>query len=196
MLPVVFALVCRPKTNLEGSLMSRSLGPVLNPMAAKARAVTLDRAAFLRELLIAALMSLPLPMVSVAGVLFYLHNSTTNLLGLAIGVILVSGLTCIPLIFYASLRLNSATLARERASTVLSEQLIHPPLKGPPFLRNSIVAGSVRSRIMTGFPGCLGFGMEFALLSWLTGGSVIIPLHAPIGVALLAQAIVVAQLLR
>lgn len=175
--------------------MSRTLGPVFNPLAAKARAVTLGRAAFLRELLIAALMSLPFPMVSIAGFVFYWHNST-NLVGIMFGVLLVSVLTCIPLIFYASLRLNSATLARERASTVVSEQLIYPPHKGPPFLRNSSVAGSVKSRIMSCFPVCLGFGMEFALLSWLTGSSAIVLLHVPIGVAFLAQAIVVAQLLR
>ncbi|VVT27679.1 hypothetical protein RV134_350098 [Roseovarius sp. EC-HK134] len=51
-------------------LMSRTLGPILNPMAPEAMTITLSRRAFLSELLNAALLSLPLPMVSLAGVYF------------------------------------------------------------------------------------------------------------------------------
>ncbi|MBW4960968.1 hypothetical protein [Sulfitobacter sp. CW3] len=159
-------------------------------------AITLGRKAFLRELVVAALLSLTLPMVSVAGVYFYIHISAMNPIGLALGVIVVSGLTAIPLIFYASLRLNAATLARERASAGVPEQLIHKPLEGPFLLRRSIVAGSVQSRIIAGFPVCIGFGIEFALMAYLTNSIGFLLLHVPIGATLAAQIIIAANLLR
>ena len=176
--------------------MSRTLGSVLNPQAAQAMAVELGRRAFLRELVVAVLLSLPLPMVSAAGARLYFYGSTTNLMGLVLGVVVVSALTAAPVMFYASLRLNAATLARERAVVGMHEQVIHPPLKGPLLLRRSMLAGSVRSRIIAGLPICIGFGLEFALLAYLTGSSGFLLVHVPIGAMLLAQMILAERLVR
>jgi len=176
--------------------MSRTLGPTLNPASAEALAITLGRNAFLREVLLAALLSLSLPMVSLAGVYFYLQGGDVNLIGLFVSVITISALTAIPLIFYASLRLNAATLARERAYSGAPEQLIHKPLEGPLLLRRSMVAGSVKSRILAMLPGCIGFGLEFALMYYLTSGSGFFFLHALTGAMLIIQASIAANLLR
>lgn len=176
--------------------MSRTLGPILNPMAPEAMTITLSRRAFLRELLNAALLSLPLPMVSLAGVYFYFHNSDVNLIGLGVSVVTISALTGIPLIFYASLRLNAATLARERVYSGVPGQLIHKPLEGPLLLRRSMVAGSVKSRALAMFSGCIGFGLEFLLMSYLTGGGGFFVLYALTGAMLAVQAIIAAKLIR
>lgn len=176
--------------------MSRTLGPILNPMVPEAVTITLDRRAFLSELFKAALLSLPLPMVSLAGVYFYLHNSDVNLIGLIVSVVTISGLTGIPLIFYASLRLNAATLARERVYSGALGQLIHKPLEGPLLLRRSIVAGSVKSRALSMFPMCIGFGLEFVLMSYLTGGGGFFVFYALTGAMLAVQAMIAAKLLR
>ena len=176
--------------------MSRNLGPLLNPGSPKAMAITLGRRAFLHEMVMAALLSLTLPITSLVGVYLYFHSSDVNLIGLMVGVVTVSAVTAIPLICYASLRLNAATLARERVYSDEPERLIHKPFEGPFLLRRSIVAGSVKSRILAMFPGCLGFGLEFALMSYLTGASAFLFLHVPIGGALVIQAFIVANLLR
>ncbi len=176
--------------------MSRTLGPILNPMAPEAMTITLGRRAFLRELLKAALLSLPLPMVSLAGVYFYFHNRDVNLIGLGVSVVTISALTGVPLIFYASLRLNAATLARERVYSGVPGQLIHKPLEGPLLLRRSMVAGSVKSRALAMFPGCIGFGLEFVLMSYLMGGGGFFVLYALTGAMLTVQAIIAAKLIR
>lgn len=176
--------------------MSRNLGPLLNPGSPKAMAITLGRRAFLHEILMAALLSLTFPIPSLVGVYLYFHSSDVNLIGLMVGVVTVSAVTAIPLICYASLRLNAATLARERVYSDEPERLIHKPFEGPLLLRRSIVAGSVRSRILAIFPSCIGFGLEFALMSYLTGTSAFLFLHVLIGGTLVLQAFIVANLLR
>ncbi len=177
--------------------MPQALVSILNPMSAEAMTVTLGRRAFLREMFVASLLSLSLPMVSLAGIYIFSHTTSgVNLVGLAVGVIFVSVLTAIPLMFYASLRLNAAALARERAALGVSEQQLNEPFQGPFWVRRYIVAGSVRSRILAGFPACIGFAVEFALMSYVTTGSAIMLLHVPIGIMLAIQAIIAASLLR
>ena len=175
--------------------MSIFLGSILNPESDKATALTLGRGAFLREIDIAGLLSIPLPPVFLCGLYVYRHAGGINLLDIAIAPILISGLTTIPLIFYASFRLNAATLARERAIAGSSEPRIYPPLKGP-FLLHSIVAGLVRSRILASFPACIGFGLLFALMSHMTTDRALMPLHFPIGVLAAVQALIITHLLR
>ena len=176
--------------------MSQGLVSILNPMSTEAMAVTLGRRAFLREMLMSGLLSLSLPLVSLAGIYVYLHTNGVDLVSLAVGVVTVSALTATPLMFYASLRLNAATLARERAVVCASEQLLHKPFEGPFLVRRSIVAGSIRSRILAGFPACIGFGLEFALMWYVTTGSAFMLLHVPIGMMLAVQMLIAVNLLR
>lgn len=175
--------------------MSKFPVSIMDPESNEATALTLGRRAFFREIVIAGLLSFPLPTVFLGGVYVYRHAGNINLPVFAIALVLIFGLTTIPLIFYASFRLNAATLARERAITGSSKQRLYPPLKGP-FLLHSIVAGSLRSRILAGFPACIGFGLLFALMSYVTTDSAIMPLHFPIGMLAAIQALVIAHLLR
>lgn len=144
----------------------------------------------------AALLPITFPIPSLVGVYLYYHGSDVNDIGLMVGVATVSAATAIPLIFYASLRLNAATLARERAYSDEPERLMHKPFEGPFLLRRSIVAGSVKSRVLAVFPSCIGFGLEFALMSYLTGASAFLFFHVLIGGTLVIQAFIVANLLR
>ncbi|MDP0930056.1 hypothetical protein Q0601_23000 [Paracoccus onubensis] len=159
-------------------------------------AVTLGRRAFLREIVIAGLLSLSLPTVFLAGIYVYLHTRGAALIGIAFGVIIISALTAIPLILYASLRFNAAALARERAVLGTSEQRIYQPLKGRFWQLRPMVAVSVRSYVLASFPACIGFGLEFALMSYVTTDSVFMPLHIPIGIMVITQTIIAANLLR
>lgn len=167
---------------------------ILNPLSAEAMAVTLGRGAFLREIAIAALLSLAVPLACLVGV--YLHISGANLLAVAIGTITAATIIAGPVLFYASFRLNAATLARERAVVGGSEQRIHPPLKGPLLFRRSMISGSVRSRILSGFPACIGFGLVFAVASYIMADSRIMILCVPPGIMLAAQAAIATNLLR
>ena len=176
--------------------MSLSLGAILNPLSAEAMAITLGRKAFLRELLLAALLPLSLPLVSLVGLYLYLHISSLNLIGLVVSVVVISGIAAVPTIFYASMRLNAATLARERVYSLTPEQLIHKPLQGPILLRRSVVAGSVKSRILAGFPVSVGFGLQFALMSYLIGGGCFLVLQVPLGAFLIVQSMIAVNLLR
>ncbi len=175
--------------------MSQAVVSILNPMSAEAMAVTLGRRAFLREVLLAGLLSLSLPVISLAGVHIYLQTSGVNLIGFAIGLVTVSAITAIPLMFYAALRLNSATLARERAVIGVAKQQLHKPFEGPFLLRRSIVAGSVRSRVVLGLPVCIGFGLQFAYMSYMMTGSAFVFFHVPIGIILAVQIGIVLNLL-
>lgn len=175
--------------------MSRTLGPLLDPASPDAIAITIGRKAFILEMLMSALLSLSLPMISLAGIYFYLYSSNVAPIGIIVGVITMSALTSIPLIFYASLRLNAAVLARERIYRA-TNLVIHKPMEGPLLLRHFPVAGSLKSRSLAAFPGFLGFGLEFVFLFYLTGGSGFIISQIPIGAALVIQTIVAANLLR
>jgi len=183
------------KTVLLGPQVSKFPFSILNPESDKATAPTLGRGAFLREIVIAGLLSIPLPLVFLGGLYVYRHAGGMNLFDIAMALILISALTTIPLIFYASFRLNAATLARERAIAGSSEQRTYPPLKGP-FLLHSIVASSVRSRILAALPPCIGFGLLFALMSHMTTDRALMPLHFPIGMLAAVQALIITHLLR
>lgn len=172
--------------------MSQRVVSILNPMSEAALSVTLGRRVFLREVVLAVFLAVPLPLMVLAGL--YLFVSIANP-GIAIGTVVLVSLTAIPLLFYASLRLNAATLARERVFLGGSTGHISAPLKGPLLLRRSMVAGSVKSRVLAGMPGCLGFGAVFATLSFATGGGLFMPLHVPLGALFLVQLGIISQLL-
>lgn len=174
--------------------MSQGVVSILNPKSAEAMAVTLGRPAFLREIAIAALLSLSMPLACLVGV--YLHASGADLLRIAIGTTAAVAIIAVPLLFYASFRLNAATLARERAVIGSAEQQIHPPMKGPILLRRSMVAGSIRSRMLAGFPFCAGSVLAFAGAAYVIGDSRILMLCVPPGIMLVVQATIASKLLR
>ena len=176
--------------------MSQAGASIFNPMSAASRAVTLGPRAFLREIIIAGLLSLSLPLISIAAYCIYLQNPGVDIVGLAIGVVTMSAVTAIPLIVYASLRLNAATLARERAVFGASGQRIYEPLEGPVLMRNTIVAGSIRSRFLSGFPTVIGFSIQAALMWYAVTGIAFTFVHIPLAIILAIQVVIAADLLR
>lgn len=174
--------------------MSGGVTSVLNPMSAEAVAVRLGPKAFGRELLLALALSLPLPLVFLAGSYFFHQTIGTNRIGLAIAFVVICGLTAVSLIIYASLRLNAATLARERAMLGSDGVRVHSPFKGPWLLKRSFVPGSTRSRLLSGLPACVSFGILFGLMSQATTGSPLVILHLPLGLAIAVQVLVVVSL--
>jgi hypothetical protein len=176
--------------------MSGGVTSVLNPMSAEAVAVRLGPRAFGRELLLALALSLSLPLVFLAGSYLFHETIGTKRIGLAIAFALIFGLTAMLLIVYASLRLNAATLARERATLGSEEVLVHSPFKGPWLLKRSFVPGSTRSRLLSGLPACVGFGIPFGLMSYATTGSPLMVLHLPLGLTIAVQVLVVASLFQ
>lgn len=167
---------------------------ILNPLSLEAVAARLGPWAFFRELLIALILSLSLPLVWVIGTVVLHQTSSSNLLGVTVGVIVAMALIAIPLTFYASLRLNAATLARERAVMGAENVRVHAAFQGPFLLKRSFLPGSTRSRILSGFPSCIGFGLVFALMSYATSGSPWTILHLLLGAAIAVQAIVIVSL--
>lgn len=107
----------------------------------------------------------------------------------------LAALLALPLVFHASLRLNAATLARERALAGATPLRVYPAMKGPRMLR-SFVAGSVRSRSLAGFPGMFGIiGAVGAFNCVISGGALDISLFMLLpGVMLVRHAIIVARL--
>lgn len=175
--------------------MSQKVVSILNPSAPEALVVTLGRRAFLREIALAVLLSLPLPLILLLGV--YFARFFPNLLAAGIGTILFAAIFAMPLLWYAFIRLNAATLARERAVIGNLKQKIYPAMGGPLFYRNSMVAGSVRSRILGGLPVTTGGILAFAVMGYVTSGSLFLPpLHILLGIALAIQVFVLAELLR
>lgn len=175
--------------------MSQSVVSILDPLSAEAVAVPWGRRAYLREIVIALLWSLSLPLVSFAGIVVFVLTKSTNIVLLAITLVTISAVTAIPALVYAGLRLNAATLARERAAFGPSRVKINKARQGPFFERRSIVAGSTRSRFVASLPGSVGFCLEFALVSYLFTGSARTFLNVPIGILLAIQLVVVTELL-
>jgi hypothetical protein len=173
--------------------MSQRIVSILDPPSAEAVKIILGRRMFLHEIGLACLLSLALPALYLGGALLFL--SGVEPVGLAIGTVTCAAVTAIPLLAYASLRLNAATLARERAVQDLPAPDIHAPLQGPALLRSGF-AGSVRSRLLSGLPSCIGFGITFAGMSWEATGSLFSPLHLPLGILLVVQARIILGLLR
>ncbi|MFM7334923.1 MAG: hypothetical protein ACKO1H_11020 [Tabrizicola sp.] len=156
-------------------------------------AVTLGRRAFVRELALAFLFSLPLPMICLLGV--YSSGLFPNVLVAALGTVLAALILAVPLLWYASFRLNAATLARERAVIGPDKQKIYLPMGGP-LLSQSMVAGSLRSRILGGLPVTMGGILAFAIMGYVTRGSVFLPpLHIILDIALAIEAVVAVELL-
>ena len=139
-------------------------------------------------------MSLALPLVFLAGVHLFRQTVGTNRIAFAIAFAVICGFMAILLTIYAALRLNAAALARERAMMGNEGVQVHPPFKGPWLLRRSLVPGSTRSRLLSGLPGCVSFGILFALMSYGTSGSAWTILHLPLGALLALQVILAATL--
>jgi hypothetical protein len=175
--------------------MSRDLVSILNPTLPEALKVTLGRRVFVREIALSLLLSLPVPMVCMLAI--SLSQTATDLAAVAIGTISAVAVMAMPILFYASFRMNAATLARERAVLPPGTQRIHGAMKGPFLLRNAMVAGSVRSRIRTGFPVTIAGILTFSVVAYLTMGSLVMPLlHPLLGIVLLLQGFVMFKLLR
>jgi hypothetical protein len=178
----------------KGRTVSQAFGSILNPMAPEALAVTLGRRAFLGEIGVAVLLSLVAPVVCLLGV--YASSFGANLLAVLIGTITAVAIFAVPTLWYASFRMNAASLARERAVTGREGQKIHPTMSATLFLGRSMVAGSIRSRILSGLPITLGGILAFAVLAYVTTGSVFMPLlHVLLGVGLLVEICVASELL-
>jgi hypothetical protein len=174
--------------------MSQVVVSIMNPMAPEALAVTLGRKAFLREIALAVLLSLPPSLICLLGV--FLFPAGANLVAAAIGIITAVAIFAVPILWYASFRLNAATLARERAVIGSAEQKIYRAMEGPFFYRRSMVAGSVRSRILGGLPITTGGITVFAVMAYVTSGSIFMPLlHVLLGIGLVIEGFVAFELL-
>ena len=165
---------------------------IMNPTSPEALKVRLTRRAYLWELLLSILFALPLPLVVLAGGILFVR--TPNL-GFAIGTIFAAGVIAMPFLFYAALRLNAATLARERAVFGPQAGEIHAPFQGPWFLRRSMVAGSVRSRLVAGLSMSMGFATVGVLMNSLLPGAPFTLILAIIGAVLLVQIYLAVELL-
>ena len=159
-------------------------------MTAEALVIPLGRAAFLREIGIAVLMSFSLPFTfllflwvsvqntSAAFFIFYLAFAITGLLET-----------------YSFRRLNAATLARERAVFGAS-QPIHPPWQGPIVLRCFWVQGATRSQFLALFPFHLGLALIATLLLLGTRDAHFLLFLLPLLLILFLQLKAAARLLR
>jgi len=167
---------------------------ILNPMAPEALAVTLGRRAFLREIALAVLLSLPAPVFPILGIYFFPAGG--NLIAFAICTISAAAIFAVPILWYASFRLNAAALARERAVVGGDRQKIYPPMRGPFLLSRSMVAGSIRSLMLAGLPVTTGSILAFAVVAYATSGSFFMPLlHGFLGIGLVIQGFVAVELL-
>lgn len=170
---------------------------VLDPMSGEGATEILDARAFLREVGIAALLALPLPLVGALAGWAYLVLEGKTLTLVLIGPVFLGAVIAMPVVFYASLRLNAATLARERALALAGATplRVYPAMKGPRMLR-SFVAGSVRSRLLAGFPGMFGItGAAFVFTCLIHGGALDISLFMLLpGAVLVGHAIIVVRL--
>jgi hypothetical protein len=174
--------------------VSQTVVSIMNPMAQEALTVTLGRRTFLREIALAVVLSLPVPLICLLAV--SLAPFGPSLLAVAIGTILTVAIFGMPILWYASFRLNAATLARERAVIGTAKQKIYRAMEGPFFLRHSMVAGSVRSRILGGLPVTIGGMLAFAVMAYATSGSIFMPLlHVLLGICLVIQYFVAVELL-
>ena len=178
----------------ERADVSQKVVSILNPSAPEALSVTLGRRAFLREIAVAVLLSLPLPLILLLG--GYVARFFSNPLAAGLVTILFAAIFAMPLLWYAFFRLNAATLARERAVIGRDKQKIHPAMGGPLFYRRSMVAGSFRSRALGGLSVTIGGILAFAIMGYVTRGSVFLPpLHFILGIALAIEVVVAVELL-
>ena len=142
------------------------LSDILHPQSKEALDRTLGRGPFLKEILLAfvpaVLLILILAIFALVVPRFDTNPSVAVILGLCAFIVLVP-----PVCFYATLRLNAAVLARERKVFGQNAQIIHAPLRGPHLLRRSIVAGSVRSRLLAALPAFAMFWTLFMAFGFL-----------------------------
>lgn len=142
------------------------LSDILHPQSKEALERTLGRGPFFKEILLAFVPAVLLILISAIFVLvvqqFNTNPPVVVILGLCAFVVLV-----LPTCFYATLRLNAAVLARERKVFGQKAQIVHAPLKGPHLLRRSMVAGSVRSRLLAALPAFAMFWPLFMVFGFL-----------------------------
>jgi hypothetical protein len=169
----------------------------LNPLSAEAVATRLGKWAFLREILIALVLSLPLPLVWVIGETVWHQTPKANRLGVAVGMFVAAYVIAGPVLLYASVRLNAASVARERTVKGAGKVRIHRFYgMAWPFPRpRAILPSSTRSRILCCFPACVSFGLLFAKVSHAMTGSPWTDIHLLLVGFILVQAMVAVSLL-
>ena len=167
----------------------------LNPLSAEAAATRLGKWAFLREILIAFVLSLPLPLVWLIGEIVWHQTPNANRLGVAVGIVAASFLIAGPVALYASVRLNAASVARERTVRGADKVRIHRFYGMAWPYRRSLLPSSTRSRILCCFPACVSFGLLFAQVSHAMTGSPWTYMHLFLVGFIIVQAIVAASLL-
>ncbi|WP_151718301.1 hypothetical protein [Gemmobacter serpentinus] len=160
-------------------------------MAEQAMASPLDRRGYLRAIMIAGLLALLMPVTLVMW--FWLVEPGSYI---SLALLLLAYALEFALLIHASFRLNAATLARERTVIGAEAQQIYAPREGPILWRRAVGIGSTRSRIVTGFPATLGFGLiiaiAYALLGYL---SLLLPLVS-LALMLTHQIVTASKLLR
>ncbi|MBK4217332.1 hypothetical protein JJJ17_15485 [Paracoccus caeni] len=140
---------------------------ILNPTTPEAMEQVLDRPQYLRQLGVIFLLSLPLPLtIEVASRV--IHQSSVPV---EISVYAVCGFVLLlPLVLYASMRLNVVIIARERAMFGPGEPRLHAPFHGPLMIRRSPFTGSTRSRFAMGLPWTSGLMVFFSQAFRATDG--------------------------
>lgn len=174
--------------------MSQRVVSLLDPTSARAMAVVLERRAYVRELALCCLSSLVLPLACLIGL--YLYSRGADLLGVAIGTVMAAAIIGVPVLGYASLRVNAACLARERGLDRATGDRVYRPLRGPIGFANTIVAGSSRSRTIAALPATLGVLMVLTVMSFVTSGTLFHIVHLPFGLIMIFQAAVASSLMR
>lgn len=176
--------------------MSIGVDSILNPRSEQSLTVTLDRKSYLREILISLLLSLFLSLLSLAGAYVYKQSDGIDIVGFIVICFTFALIFAAPPLWYAMFRLNAATLARERAVFGAPNQKIHASLKGPPTMGNTMVASSVRSRIVSSFAVNISAALALSIGCYVVTGSAFTFIHVIIGIILIVQAVNIAVLLR
>ncbi len=127
---------------------SERITSLLDPNSDAARAVSLGRSAFLRELIIALLCSTSAPSIILAGLWFIRDGAPIGLTVILIWltIICVAG----PIIIYSTLRMNAAALGRQRRIHGPDGFVIHKPMSGPWGGARVPLSGSTKSRTIGG----------------------------------------------
>lgn len=161
---------CRAKGMFVNMTKQKSggipLSDILHPQSKEALDRTLGRGPFLKEILLAFVPAVLLILILAIFVLVIQRFNTNPFVIIILGLCAIIVLV-LPTCFYATLRLNAAVLARERKVFGQNAQIIHAPLRGPHLLRRSMVAGSVRSRLLAGLPAIAMFWPLFLIFGFL-----------------------------
>ena len=167
--------------------MSLTLAKILTPVPAEL--TPLDRRGFLRELVLAMVLSLVLPLALLMG-------AGGLALGMAPWAVAIfiwggGGLVGVVMLIYAMLRLNAATLAREVAMAKGAALPLAPTTRRW-FWNGFIPIGTATSHKVSQVPITLSWGLVYTFLAQ----GLVLPLHLPLAALLIWQAVVLIKLLR